>query len=75
MIIFANPQPATEVYRALQARSVPDGCSFLAYSWKLPACSGAFLLTVMFGSFLLTVGAFYFQLELFGLQLELFCLQ
>ena len=23
-----------------------DGCSFFAYSWKLPAYSGAFLLTV-----------------------------
>ena len=26
------------------------GCSFSAYSWKLPACSGAFLLTVASGS-------------------------
>ena len=31
-------------------------CLF-AYSWKLPAYSGAFLLTVVFGSFLLTLGA------------------
>ena len=29
-----------------------------AYSWKLPACSGAFLLTVDNFSFLLTVSAF-----------------
>ena len=27
------------------------GCSFSAYNWKLPACSGAFLFTVVFGSF------------------------
>ena len=34
------------------------GCSFFAYSWKLPAYSGAFLLTVANFSFLITVGAF-----------------
>ena len=36
------------------------GCSFMAYSWKLPSYSGAVLLTVddNFGAFLLTIGAF-----------------
>ena len=35
-----------------------SGCGFFAYSCKLPAYSGAFLLTVDKFSFLLTVGAF-----------------
>ena len=46
-------------------KSIPPdflGCGFFAYSWKLPAYSGAFLLTVDNFSF-------------FCLQLELFCLQ
>ena len=34
------------------------GCGFFAYSWKLPAYSRAFLLTVDNFSFFLTVGAF-----------------
>ena len=35
------------------------GCGFFAYNWKLPAFSGAFLLTVHnFLAFCLTVGAF-----------------
>ena len=34
------------------------GCGFFAYSWKLPAYSGAFLLTIDHFSFLLTVEAF-----------------
>ena len=38
--------------------SIIPGCSFFAYSWKLPAYNGAFLLTVENSSFLLTVGAF-----------------
>ena len=38
------------------------GCGFFAYSWKLPACNGAFLLTIDNFSF------FYLQLELFCLQ-------
>ena len=29
-----------------QSRGIPFGCGFFAYSWKLPAYSGAFLLTV-----------------------------
>ena len=33
-------------------------CSFSGYSWKLPAYNGVFLLTVVFGSFLLTTVAF-----------------
>ena len=37
------------------------GCGFFAYSWKLLAYSGAFLVAVVFGSFCL-------QLELFHLQ-------
>ena len=36
-----------------------QGYSFFAYNWKLPACSGACSLAVVFGSFiLLTIGAF-----------------
>ena len=46
------------------------GCSFFAYSWKLPAYNGAFLLTVVFRSCLLMVGVFCIQLEFFCLQLE-----
>ena len=38
------------------------GCGFFAYSWKLPAYSGFFWLTV--GSFLLTVELFYLQLAI-----------
>ena len=34
------------------------GCGFFAYSWKFPACSGAFLLTIDSFSFLLTALAF-----------------
>ena len=45
------------------------GCNFLAYNWKLPVCSGASSLTVLFGflltarAFLLTIGAFYLQVS------------
>ena len=39
-------------------RIVNFGCGFFAYSRKLPAYSGAFLLTVDNFCFLLTVGAF-----------------
>ena len=35
-----------------------NGCSCFAYSWKLPAYSGAFVLTIVLGAFVLTVGAF-----------------
>ena len=34
------------------------GCGFFAYSWKLPAYSGAFYLQLTILAFLLTVGAF-----------------
>ena len=51
------------------------GCSFFAYNWKLPAYSGAFILTVDNFAFLLTVGAFLLTTLAFCLQLELFCLQ
>ena len=38
--------------------SLLEGCGFLAYSWKLPAYNGAFLLThLKILAFLLTVGA------------------
>ena len=40
------------------AEDISNGCGFVAYSWKLPAYSGAFLLTVDKFSFLLTVGVF-----------------
>ena len=35
------------------------GCGFFAYSWKLPAYSGAFYLQLTILAFLLTVGAFW----------------
>ena len=41
----------------------------------LPGCSGAFLLTIAFGSFCLQVEHFYLQFHFFCLQLELFYLQ
>ena len=55
-----------------------EGCSFFAYSWKLPAYSGAYLLTsnnvslfTYSGSFFnYILSFFYVQLELFGLQWE-----
>ena len=51
------------------------GCSFFAYSWKLPAYSGAFLLTVDNLSFLLTIGAFLLTALAFVLTIGAFCLQ
>ena len=51
------------------------GCSFSAYSWKLPAYSRASLLTVVFGSFLLQMVPFCLQLEPVYLQSKLSCLQ
>ena len=41
------------------------GCSFFAYSWKLLAYSGAFLLSVDNFSFLLRVGAFLLPISAF----------
>ena len=41
------------------------GC-FFAYSWKLPAYSWAFLITVVFGSFSLTVELFTYSLSFFA---------
>ena len=35
------------------------GCGFLAYSWKLPAYSGAFYLQLTILAFWLTIGAFF----------------
>ena len=35
-----------------------NGCGFFAYSWKLPAYSGALLLTIDNFGFLLTIGTF-----------------
>ena len=47
-----------------------------ACSWKLPAYSGDFLLTIMFETFFaINWSCFYLQFELFCLQLKLFCLQ
>ena len=48
------------------------GCGFLAYSWKLPAYSGAFLLTNDNFSFLLTVGAFLLTILAFLLTVGAF---
>ena len=56
------------------------GWDFFAYSWKLPAYSEACLLTIYNFSFsflqiLLTIGVFLLTILAFYLQLELFCLQ
>ena len=37
---------STTLYLVTDRMGVTQGCSFFAYSWKLPAYSGAFLLTV-----------------------------
>ena len=52
------------------------GCGFFAYSWKLPAYSGAFLLTVDNFSFffLPTVGAFLLTVLAFVLTVGAFLL-
>ena len=48
---------------------IQNGCSFLAYSWKLSAYSGAFLLTVDNFSF------FTYNLSFFAYSCSFFCLQ
>ena len=53
-----------------------QGCGFFAYSWKLPAYSGAFLLTIdNFSFFAYNWSFFTYNLNFFNLQLELFSLQ
>ena len=37
---------AIQMGGVLKVFPFPQGCSFFAYSWKIPAYSGAFLLTV-----------------------------
>ena len=49
--------------------------AFVAYSWELPAYSGACLLTVVFRSFLLTAGAFLLTASALLLTVAAFCLQ
>ena len=64
----------TQRSRTLSPRMI--GCSFFAYSWKLPAYSGACLLTIdNFLALLLVAGAFLLTVELLYLQLKLSCLQ
>ena len=58
MHVKYDVHPLTKRNQASLVR-IRFGCSFFAYSWKLPAYSGAFLLTVDNFSFLLTVGAFF----------------
>ena len=50
------------------------GCGFFAYSWKLPAYNGAFLLTIDNFSFLLTVGAFLLTILASLFTVGVFCL-
>ena len=46
---------------------MPSGCSFFAYSWKLPAYSGAFLLTVdSFSFFAYSFSFFAYSLSFFA---------
>ena len=47
------------------------GCSFFAYNWKLPAYSGASLLTIDNFSFLLTVGDSDYLLTIFAFLLKI----
>ena len=68
-----GPRRGFQKYLTPEPPAIFGGCGFFAYSWKLPAYSGAFLLTVdnfsfftyswsFFAyngkAFLLTVGAF-----------------
>ena len=54
------------------------GCNLFAFNWKLPAYSGAFLLTIVFGSFFIYRGsfpaynflAFFLMIEAFLLTME-----
>ena len=46
------------------------GMQLSAYSWKLPAYSGAFLVTVVFGAFLITIGAFSLTIFAFWPSVE-----
>ena len=41
------------------------GYRFSAYNWQLPAYNGAFLLTVVFGSFFLTIELALLTIEAF----------
>ena len=61
-----NPLGSPRQISRFSGEILEEGCSFFAYSWKLPAYSWAFSLTVVFGSF------FCLQFELFCLQFELF---
>ena len=57
LLIFAKETPSSLVPE--RSKQFIFGMRLFAYSWKLPACSGAFVLTVVLGSFLLTIGAFF----------------
>ena len=51
------------------------GCDLFAYNWKLPAAySGAFLLTIAFGSFSADTSSFFTYSQSFLLTIEAFVL-
>ena len=50
------------------------GCNCFAYNWQLPVYSGVFLLTVVFGSFLLTIAAFAITIGAFLFRIGAFLL-
>ena len=61
---------------AIQATKSRSGCSFFACSWKLPAYSGAFLLTIdNFSFFTYNWSFFAYILAFFTYNRSFFCLQ
>ena len=53
---------------------VSSGCGFFAYSWKLPAYNGAFLLTIELSYLQLTILAFLLTISTFLLTILAFLL-
>ena len=46
VVIRAQPRVGVKRFLVFSGEGLRFGCGFFAYSWKLPACSGAFLLTL-----------------------------
>ena len=46
LLLLCSLHGKIEHSRTILTQSIYKGCDFFAYSWKFPACSGAFLLTV-----------------------------
>ena len=77
----SNCQQASQLsYKCLPTSKIWQlhicGCGFFAYSWKLPAYSGAFLLTVdHFSIFTYNWSFFAYNFSFFAYNWSLFCLQ